>query len=71
VRPILEIALRLALGFAMLAVLSLGIALILPSDKVRRAGKGLRVLGASMATGILALMFWLMLIRSGHAGWHG
>ena len=67
-RPILEIALRLALGFGILGLFSLGIALILPSDRTPRAGKGLRVLGASMATAMLALMFWLVLIRAGHAG---
>jgi hypothetical protein len=68
---ILDIAGRLALALAMLAVLSLGVALIMPSERTRRTGRGLRVLGASLATGALALMFWLVLMRSGHASWPG
>lgn len=68
---ILDVAGRLALALAMLGVLSLGVALTMPSERTRRAGSGLRVLGASMATGALALMFWLVLMRSGHAVWHG
>jgi hypothetical protein len=68
---ILDIAGRLALALVMLAVLSLGVALIMPSEGTRPTGKGLRVLGVSLATGALALMFWLVLMRPGHAFWLG
>jgi hypothetical protein len=68
---ILDIAGRLALALFMLGVLSLGVALIMPCEQTRHAGRGLRVLGASLATGALALMFWLVLMHSGHAWWHG
>jgi hypothetical protein len=65
---ILEILQRLALSVVMLGVLSLGVALTLPAEKMRRPGKALRVVGVSIATGALALMVWLVLMRPGHVG---